>query len=135
MIDLVDFVHEQDTRLRFVQQCAKQWAFREEVQLVQKPANGFPIAIDVSCSCFKKDLLQCLVEFSDRLFFVNPDVALQALNGRVRASGNRVSQFGFAGTRRPLDQKRPAHVRGEIDDWKDGLVYDIVRYEQSCSKI
>ena len=102
---------------------------------MQKPANGFPIAIDVSCSCFKKDLLQCLVEFSDRLFFVDPDVALQALNGRVRASGNRVSQFGFAGARRPLDQKRPAHVRGEIDDWKDGFVDHIVGCQQSVRKI
>src|SRR2546425_4899961 len=75
VIDLVDFIHEQDAGL-LVQQCTKQGAFREELEAMQVLTDGIPIAAGPGCSCFQKKPLQRLIKFSDRLVLIDPDVAL-----------------------------------------------------------
>src|SRR5207244_3899760 len=94
VIDLVDFIHEQDAGL-LVEQCTKQRALREELEAMQFLTNGIPITADLGCACFQKKPLQSFIKFSDRLVLINPDVALQPLDVCFCGSGNRVCEFGF----------------------------------------
>src|SRR6185295_15205062 len=126
-IDFVDLIDEKDARFVFMEQRPQQRTFCEELQPVQFMADRFPIAADSSCPGFQEESLQAFIEFSDGFVFVDPDIALQALDLCFRTPGNRVCQFGLATSRWSLDQKRPAHFRCEIDGRQHGVIDDVLR--------
>ncbi len=134
LIDLIDLIHEQDTRFVFVEKRSKYRTFCEELQTVQFLTDGFPIAVDPS-PCFQKESLQSFIKFSDGFVFVDADIALEALNVCFGTPRNGVCQFSLATSRRSFDQYRPVHFRGEIDGRQDGFVDDVLRRLQSIRKI
>src|SRR5882762_9391321 len=122
-----DLIDEQHARFSFITQSTKERSLREEIERVEAPSDFVPIFVKVFSLSFKKQLLQGLVKFSDRLVFRDTDVALETLHCHVGSGGHCVGEFGFAASRRPLNQERLLHAGCEIHNRKRDGIDDVPR--------
>ena len=80
----------------------------------------------------EKELLQRLIKFSNGVFFINPDITLQAFDVRLCTSGDGICQLGFTGSRWPFNQNGLLHLCCEEDDLQSDGIDDVLRQLQFC---
>ncbi len=92
MVNLVQFIDQQDTR-SLVLQGPQQRPGTEELLAVQFRSKGLLINIPGLRFEFNAESLKGLIESADRFVFVNPLVALQALNRAICSVCNCIPVF------------------------------------------
>src|SRR5437867_7107615 len=67
----------------------------------------------------------------ERLALVEPLVALETNEPAARDLRQRLGELGLADARRPLDEHRTPHARGQVDDGGDPAARDITRIPET----
>ena len=71
---------------------AHERTLNEEVHRMEAAPNGFPIRAELVGSCFQEEPLKGGIELPDGLLFVDPRIALKALQRRVEGKGESLRQ-------------------------------------------
>ena len=87
-------------------QRAHERALNEEVHGVEPAPNEFPIRAELVGLCLEEKLLQCGIELSNGLLFVDSGIALKSLNGSAKGKCQGFRKLRFAAARRAFNQNR-----------------------------
>src|SRR5208283_4141486 len=125
LVDFVEFIDEEHTRVIFVAQGSKQRPLGKEVERMQPLPNLTPILVEIFALGFKEQLLQGFVELSYSFVFRDSHVALEPFHHNTRGLGDGVCKFGFAAPRWSLDQEWLLHPSSEINHRECHRVDDV----------